>query len=84
MVKTSLKDTYLGVTTPTALKNEVSTFRKIYYDKETQVIINNLVNELYTRFLFKIDALPQDVVLPLDIAANLFNNLSPVVRELLI
>ena len=84
MVKTSLKDTYLGVTTPTALKNEVSTFRKIYYDKETQVIINNLVNELYTRFLFKIDALPQDIVLPLDIAANLLNNLSPVVRELLI
>ena len=28
MFKTSLKDTYLGVTTPTALQNEVSIFRK--------------------------------------------------------
>ena len=33
MVKTSLKDTYLGGTTPTALQNEVYTCRKIYYDR---------------------------------------------------
>ena len=33
IVKTSLKDTYLVGTTPTSLKNEVSTCRKFYYDK---------------------------------------------------
>ena len=39
---------------------------------------------MYTRFLFKIDALPQDVTFPLDIDATFFNNLSPGVREFLI
>ena len=43
-----------------------------------------MVYEFYTRFIFKIDALPQDVVLPLDIDAIFFNNLSTYVRELLI
>ena len=33
MVKKSLNDTYLGGTTPTALKNEVSTFRKCIMTK---------------------------------------------------
>ena len=33
MVKTALKDAYLGGTTPTALQNEVSTCRKLYYGK---------------------------------------------------
>ena len=80
MFKTSLKDTYLGVTTPTALKNEVSTCRKMYYDKENQFMINQSVNEFYTRFLFKIDKLPQEVGFPLNIAATFFKNLSPDVR----
>ena len=43
-------------------------------------MVNQSVNEFYTRVLFKIDALAQDVVFPLDITANLFNNLSPYVR----
>ena len=80
MVKTALRDTYLVGTTPKALKSEVSTCRKIYYDRDTRVMVNQSVNEFYTRFLFKIDALPQDVSLPLDIAENLFKNLSPDVR----
>ena len=58
MVKTALKDTYLGGTTPTALKNEVSTCREIYYDRDTRVMVNQSVNEFYPRFLFKTDALP--------------------------
>ena len=40
IVKKYLKDTHLGVTNPTALKNEVSTFRQIYYDKKTRVMVN--------------------------------------------
>ena len=84
MVKIALKDTHLGGKTPTALKNKVSTCRKMYYDKKNWVMVNESVNEFYTRFLFKIDALPHDVILPLDIAATLFNNLSPNIRELLI
>ena len=39
MVKTALKDTYIGGTTPTALQNEVATYRKMYYDKGNQVMI---------------------------------------------
>ena len=56
----------------------------MYYDIETWVVVNQSVNLFHTRFLFKIDALPQDVALPLDIAANFFNNLSPNVREFLV
>ena len=41
-------------------------------------------HEFYTRFIFKIDALPQDVVLPIYITATFFNNLSPNTREFLI
>ena len=44
MVKTNLKDTYLVVTTPTALQNDVATFRQIYYDQEDQVMVNRSVN----------------------------------------
>ena len=84
MVKTALKNTYPGGTTPAALKNEVSTYRKTYYNKETRVIVHQSVNEFYTRFLFNIDTLPQDLVLSLDISATFFNNLIPGVRELLI
>ena len=84
MVKKTLKGEYLGGITPTALKNEVCIWRKICYDKETQVMVNQLVNEFYTRFLFKIDALPQDLISLLEISATFFKNLSIKVRELLI
>ena len=77
MVKTVLKYTYIGGKNPTELKNEVATCRKMYDDKENQVMMNQSVNEFYTCFLFKIDALPHEVVLPLDISAALFKNLSP-------
>ena len=84
MVKTSLKDTYLVGTTPTELKNEVSTCQKMYYYRETLVMFNQSVNEFYTRFLFKIDALPQDITFPLYISYTFFKNLSPDIRDLLI
>ena len=57
---------------------------EMYYYRETCVMINQSVNEFYTRSLLEIDALNQDVALPLDIFATLFNNLGPEVRELLI
>ena len=47
-------------------------------------MVNQSVNEFYNLFLFKIDALPQDVTFPLEIAATLFNKLIPDVREFLI
>ena len=47
-------------------------------------MINQSVNEFYTRFLFKIDALPQELGFPLDINTTFFKNLSPDVRELFI
>ena len=47
-------------------------------------MVNQSVHEFYTRFLFKIDALPQDITFQLDIAATFLNNFSPEVRELLI
>ena len=65
MVKIPPEDTYIGVTTTTSLNNEVSTCRIMYYDKYTQVMVNQSVNEFYTRFLFKIDAFPQDVLFTL-------------------
>ena len=80
MIKKSLKDTHLGTTTPTELQNEVATCWKVYYEKDNQVMINQLVNEFYTCFLFKIDALPQEVGFLLDTATAFFNNLSPDVR----
>ena len=52
----------------------------MYYDKETQIMVNQSVNEFYTQFLFKIDALPQDVVFLIDIATNFFKNWSPDMR----
>ena len=84
MVIKPLKDKYPGVTTPTALQIEVSTLRQMYYDIETRVKVNQSVNEFYTRFLFKIDALPQDFTFTLDVSATSFNNLSTEVREFLI
>ena len=79
MLKTALKYTYLGGITPTALQNEVSTFREMYYDRETWIMFNKSINKI----LFKIDSVPQDFILPLEIAATFFNNLSPKIRELL-
>ena len=84
MVKTDLKYIYLGGTTPTALQNEVSTCGQIYYNKDTQVMVNQSLIEFYTHNLFKIDALPQDVVFPLDISSKLFNKCIPNIREFLI
>ena len=46
-------------------------------------MVNQSVNEFYTHFLFKIDALSQDVVLPIDISTNVFNKFSTKVREFL-
>ena len=43
-------------------------------------MVNRLENEFYTRFLFKIYALPQDVGFLLNIATIFFGNLRPVVR----
>ena len=56
----------------------------MYYDIETLVVVNQSVNKFCTRFLFKIDALPQDVAIPLYISAAFFNTLSTSVREFLI
>ena len=84
MVKTALNDTYLGGTNTTALQNKVSKWRQMYYDRETQIIFNHSVNEFYTRILFKIDALSQDVAFPLGITETFLNNLIPDVREFLI
>ena len=47
-------------------------------------MVNQSVNEFYSRFLFKTDSLPQEILFPLDIDATFFNNLSPGVRELFI
>ena len=47
-------------------------------------MINQLVNEFYTRFLFKIDALPQDVLLPLKTATTFLNNFISDIMEFLI
>ena len=47
-------------------------------------MINQSVNEFYIRFLFKKDALPQELGFPLDIAATFFNNLIPDIRKFLI
>ena len=43
-------------------------------------MVNKSVNEFYNQFLFKIDALTQDVVLPSEISATLFNKMSTEVR----
>ena len=45
---------------------------------------NQSVNEFYDLFLFKLDAIPQYVVILIDTAEKVFNNLSPNMREFLI
>ena len=83
MVKKALKDTYLGGKTPKALQNEVFKCRIMYYDKEARVMVNQSVNDFYTWFLFKMDALPHNIMFPFEIAATFFNNLILDIRELL-
>ena len=39
MVKIYLKDTHLGVTTPTTMQDEVSTYWEMHYNKETWVMV---------------------------------------------
>ena len=56
----------------------------MYYDRDTHVMVNQSVNDFYTRFLFTMDALPQGVAFPLYIYETFFNNLILDVRELLI
>ena len=80
LIKTALKETYIFGTTNTALQNGVSIFWNIYYYKDNLVMVNKSVNEFYNQFLFKIDALTQDVVLPSEISATLFNKMSTEVR----
>ena len=84
MIKAALKEAYFGGTTPTALQNEFSTYQQNYYGRETRVMFNHLINDFYTRFLFKIDVIPQDVAFPLYISATFFNYLIPDCREFLI
>ena len=79
-----LKYASLGGFNTTALENKMYKYHQVYYYKETQVKVNQSVNIFYTRLLFKIDAIPQDEVFLLDIAANIINNLSTDVRELLV
>ena len=55
----------------------------MHYDKETWVMENNPLNMFYTWFLFKIDALPQEVLFPLNTAETFLNNLSTDVGEFL-
>ena len=84
MVKTVLKNVYLGGKIPTALKNKVSTCLKMCHDKDNRFMFNQLVNVIFTQFLIKVDAFPRYVVFPLEFSTTFFNNLSPEVRELLI
>ena len=84
MVKIVLKDTYFVQTTPTVLQNKFYTCHKMYYDKYIWIMIDQSLDEFYTRFLFKNDLLPQEIILPLGIAATFINNFIPEVREFLI
>ena len=57
---------------------------EIYYEKYTQFMVNQSVNEFYNRFFFKIDALPKDVLLPMETATKFLNNLISEIMDLLI
>ena len=57
---------------------------EMYCDKDTQVMVNQSVHKFYTRFIFKMDVLSQDIVFPLDIVVTFFNNLSSDMREFLV
>ena len=60
----------MGGTTTTKLQNDFSTCPKLYYDKETSVMIYQSVDEFYTCLFFKFGALPQYVVFLLDVTAT--------------
>ena len=57
---------------------------EMYYDKETLVIFNKLVNDFYSRFLFKIDSLSQDVLFLFSLMIFFSNNSIPEVLQFLI
>ena len=82
-LKDTLKDTRLEWTAPTDM-NKVSTWLIMHYENEIQVMVNQLVNEFYTWFLFNIDSLTQGDIFLLETAAIFFENWSPKVCEFLI
>ena len=82
-LKDTLKDTCLELTAPTDM-NKVSTWLIMHYENEIQVMVNQLVNEFYTWFLFNIDSLTQGDIFLLETAAIFFKNWSPKVCEFLI
>ena len=47
----------------------------MYHNKETWFMVNQSVNDFYTRFLFNIDSLPHDELFPLDMSETFFNKL---------
>ena len=57
---------------------------KKYYNKETGVMINQSVNDFYSRFLFNIDALLNDELFLMDIAETLFKKITLGFRDLLV
>ena len=57
---------------------------EMYYDKETLVMFNKLVNDFYSRFLFKIDSLSQDVLFLFSLMIFFPNNSIPEVLQFLI
>ena len=57
---------------------------EMYYDKETLVIFNKLVNDFYSRFLFNIDSLSQDVLFLFSLMIFFSNNSIPEVLQFLI
>ena len=59
MVKTALRDTYIGGTNPKSLQNEVSTCRQIYFNNKTWVVVNQSVYKFNNWFLLEIDELSQ-------------------------
>ena len=67
MVITALNDK-LGRNNSPSTENGFSTWRQMYYDIENNIMVNQSVNEFYTRLFFKIDAITQDVALLLDVA----------------
>ena len=83
-LKTYLINKYLVVTTPKALKNDVSVCRQIYLDKKTLVMVKSNQISFIPRFLLNIDTLLQENIFMMDIAGTFFSNLSNYVQEFLV
>ena len=47
-------------------------------------MINQFLKKFYTRFMFDIDALPQDDMFPMDISTTFVTRLSPYFQEFLV